>query len=491
MAKKLSLFVEDNNIKVLLCENELVVKWANLPLEAGLIINGVVTDEEKLAALIKQQFKFLQFDQKRVILGLSGLNSLYRIISLPRIPDNLLAEAVAHEAERMMPIAISDVYLSYQPIPGKAEERRIFLAAFPKAATDSLVKTLWRAGLHPYMMDLAPLALSRTVNLGRAVAVSAQGSNLDIVVMADKIPPVLRSLPLPGEAESITEKLTAIAEEVERTIAFYNQSQPENQLDEKVPVLVTGDLAQMKESWELLATRLGHPVEPLASPMQEPAGFDASQFMVNIGLILKESLREKGPDAALLINFNALPAIYRRTTISPINIAAPVVAVVALASVVIMGYTTMGVSSHVSLLEAEAANIQEQVTVQQAGVTALKTRIPQLEQQVKPLQDKTTLVTTKLTSLEASRTHADEYTSKIVSLLPEVTTLKAVNYAAKDITIQGTDEKLDDIYSYARDIRITDLFFVTITSIELKEAETTDETTTEPYYEFNFSLTIK
>ena len=488
MAKKLSLFVEDNNIRVLLCENEWVVNWANLPLEAGLVVNGIVTDEEKLAALLQQQFKFLQFDQKWVILGLSGLNSLYRIITLPRIPDNLLAEAVAHEAERVMPIAVSDVYLSYQPIPGKAEERRIFLAAFPKAATDSLVKTLWRAGLQPNIMDLAPIALSRTVNMGRAVAVSARGSSLDIVVVSDKIPLVLRCLPLSGETDSITEKLASVAEEVERTIAFYNQSQPENQLDEKVPVLVTGDLAQMKESWDLLATRLGHPVDALSSPMQAPAGFDAAQFMVNIGLILKESPREKGPDAALLINFNALPAIYHRRQVSPINIAAPVVAVVALAAVITMAYRTMDMRSYVAVLEAEAANIQKQIPAQQAEVTALKTKITQLETQVKPLQDKTTLVSDKLTSLKASRTGADEHTSQIVSLLPaEGVDLTAVSYNIESVLIEGTGTKLEYVYTYARALRDTNFFFVTVTSI----AYTAQTDTSEASYTFNFSLKVR
>ena len=76
MAKKLSLFIEETNLRVLQCDNEKVVKWANLPLDAGLVANGVVTDEEKLATLIRQQFSFLKLGQKWAIIGLTGLNSL-------------------------------------------------------------------------------------------------------------------------------------------------------------------------------------------------------------------------------------------------------------------------------------------------------------------------------------------------------------------------------------------------------------------------------
>jgi type IV pilus assembly protein PilM len=488
MAKKLSLFIEDNYLRVLLCENERVVKWANLPLEAGLIANGVVTDEEKLAELIKQQFNFLRIDQKVTVLGLTGLNSLYRIITMPQMPDKLLGEAIQREAERAMPIVMNDVYISYQVIPeGKANEKRVFVAAFQKAAADSMLRSIRKAGLEPYMLDLAPLALSRTVNQARAVAVNSRGLNLDIVVVVDKVPQVLRSLSLPGEVESMTERLAAIAEEVERTIAFYNQSQQEKPLAEKDPILVTGDLAQMKESWDILASRLGHPVNPINSPLQEPAGFDAAQFMVNIGLVLKESPREKGPEANLLVNFNALPAAYSRIKISVLNIAVSVVAVVVLGAVVLMGFTTMGVRSHVAILEVEAVGIQNQITTTQTAVATLKTQIKQLQDQVKPLEDKTTGLSAKVATFKINRTNKDEHTSLVVRLLPKDVNLTSINYAANDISMEGKEEKLDAIYGYARDIRATNLFSVVLSSIAYNE-ETEDAVAD---YTYQFSLKVR
>jgi cell division protein FtsB len=210
--------------------------------------------------------------------------------------------------------------------------------------------------------------------------------------------------------------------------------------------------------------------------------------MVNIGLILKESPREKGPDASLLINFNALPAIYHRRQVSPINIAAPVVAVVAIAAVITMAYRTMDMRSYVAVLEAEAANIQKQIPAQQAEVTALKTKITQLETQVKPLQDKTALVSDKLTSLKASRTGADEHTSQIVSLLPaEGVDLTAVSYNIESVLIEGTGTKIEYVYTYARALRDTNFFFVTVTSI----AYTAQTDTSEASYTFNFSLKVR
>ncbi len=493
MARKLSLFIEDNSVRVLLCENDRVLKWANLPLEEGIMTNGVIVDEEKAAEALTQQLKFLQIKEKWVILGISGLNSLYRIISLPQMADNLLADAVQHEAERVMPINLADVYLSYQVIPGKPDEKRIFLVAFPKITTDSLIKTIRRAGMEPFLVDLAPLALCRNVVAPRAIVTSARGANLDIMVMDNKVPAVLRSILFPTEVDTPTEKLATLAEEVERTIAFFNQSQvaanPDqpNQLTGDVPVLVTGDLVQMKDGLDLLSTRLGHPVETMASGLVEPAGFDSAQFMVNIGLILKESAREKGPDAALVVNFNALPLSQEKKPFKVGNIAMPVVGVLALAVVVFMAYLTMGLNSNVGLLEIESSELQKQITTETAEVTALKARVAALQTQVQPIEERTVQLQTKIDSLSFTRKVADEYTSEIVSNLMPDQYLTGISYNGKDILVEGTSEDLFDVYYYARDLRSTNLFDLTITSLSREtEAETEDI-----YYKFEFDLNIR
>jgi hypothetical protein len=84
-----------------------------------------------------------------------------------------------------------------------------------------------------------------------------------------------------------------IAEEFGRTISFYNSSHLEKPLDSSVPVFVCGDLAEAPEAWQSLVGESGYPVSPLPSPVEPPDGFNANEFMVNIGLALKELLPEK------------------------------------------------------------------------------------------------------------------------------------------------------------------------------------------------------
>lgn len=186
-ARKVTLIVQDSDIRVLVTRRDKVEVWASIPLEPGMVSSGVVLKEDEVASLLKEQLKLLNLNIKRVIIGLSGLNSLYRLISLPELPDSMIPEAVRHEAERIMPASLNDVYLSYQRVPATAGELRIFLATFPKNATDSLVRTLRKAGLEPYLMDLAPLAFSRTVSVPMATIVNYRVNILDIVIMSDRV----------------------------------------------------------------------------------------------------------------------------------------------------------------------------------------------------------------------------------------------------------------------------------------------------------------
>ncbi len=152
MAKQVvTLFIDDTNIRLLVARGKRVQKWARLPLEPGLVRDGVILDEAQVADRLKELFKLEKVTATKVIAGLSGLNSLYRLITLPELPEAVKAEAVRHEAGRVIPVSLSQVYYAYQSLPASKGETRLFLAAFPRSAADALIRTLRQAGLEPYI----------------------------------------------------------------------------------------------------------------------------------------------------------------------------------------------------------------------------------------------------------------------------------------------------------------------------------------------------
>ena len=448
MAKKVTtLFIGDTSINLLVMKGEQVDKWASLPLEPGLVSQGLIVDEEQVAAKVEQIFKETGALTSKVITALSGHDSLYRIITLPELPEAVLPEAVRREAKRTIPTPLEEVYFSYQLLTAATSgESRIFLATFPRNLVDALVRTLRQAGIKPYIMDLAPLALCRIPNEPRAIIINARLDHLDVTVIADRLPQVIRRLSLPSEAESLEEKLPLIAEEFNRTVAFYNSSHMEKPLDSTVPVFVCGDLAEAPETWQSAVGQSGYSVSSLPSPVEPPEGFSSNDFMVNIGLALKELLPEKEEANFSLVNFNALPEVYLPEHFSIVRTLVPVGIVVGIGLIIYGLILVQANRADIEALGSEVAVAESRVTQQQSQIAALNV-------QVGPAEATASALNTRLITMERGRATIHEDFTQIVKLAGEKVNLSGVNHGGSSVTVNGAASDEDDIFSYARDLR--------------------------------------
>ena len=69
MAKKvITLFIRDTGINLLVMKGRQVEKWASLPLEPGLVSQGLIVDEAQVADKVKQLFKETGAKTKRLSL---------------------------------------------------------------------------------------------------------------------------------------------------------------------------------------------------------------------------------------------------------------------------------------------------------------------------------------------------------------------------------------------------------------------------------------
>jgi len=484
-----SLFIEDNSIKLLVTHGRRVDKWAKLPLEPGLVSDGLILDEAQVADKLKQLFKQQKIATRTVTAGLSGLNSIFRLTSLPELPAEILPEAVEQEANRIVPVPIEQLYLSYQTIPAPAGETGIFLAAFPRNNADALLRTLSKAGIKASTMDLAPLALCRTVDAPEAIVIDVHSAGLDIAILVARVPQVIRSLSIPGEAESLAERLPAIVEELERTIAFYNSGHPANLLSPTAPVFVSGDLAAAPESWPLFSGTEGTSVSELPSPMQAPEGFDASQFIVNIGLSLKKlSLEKEGSFS--LVNLNALPESEKPKGISLSRILTPIGIIIGIGLVFWLWLQVQDIRTENEALRSQVEINQALIPPQQDAIAALTEEIAALEPKIAPLETKTAVFEDTFTSLGETRSRVDQDLSSAVALLPEDVYLEDINHNIDRLTIRGTASTEEDVLQYARNLRSSGRYQLVVissieTSIEEMESEGDEEIKTLSY---NFTL---
>ena len=461
MAKKITtLFIRDTSIDLLVMKGEQVDKWASSPLEPGLVSQGLIVDEAQVADKVEQIFKETGAQTSKVITALSGHDSLYRIITLPELPEAVLPEAVRREAKRTIPTPLEDVYFSYQYLPSPKGESRIFLVTFPRELVDALVRTLRQAGVKPYVMDLAPLALCRIPNEPRAIIVNTRLDYLDVAVIADRLPQVIRRLSLPGETESLEERLPLIAEEFNRTVSFYNSSHIDKPLDATVPVFIGGDLAEAPDTWQSVVGGAGYSVSALPSPVEPPEGFNPNEFMVNIGLALKELLPEKEEANFSLVNFNALPEAYLPPSFSIVRVLLPVVTVIGIGLIIFALILILNNRANIEALRTE-------LTVAESSVTQQRGQIGKLNAQIPPVEATAQELSGRITTMERRRASIYLDLREIVQLAKEKVSLVNVNHVGSSITMTGTASNVGLIYRYARDLRSSPRFSkVWVSSVE-------------------------
>ncbi len=459
MARKVTtLVIEDGAARLLVASGKQIESWASSPLPPGMVSQGVVTDEAQVASRVKELFLHAEANPRGVIVGLSGLNSLYRVLTLPELKEAMLPEAIVHEAGRVIPTPLEEVYLSYQRVPSPKGETHVFLATFPRNATDALMRTLNIAGVVPHVMDLAPLALSRIPNESRTVVINATSGCLDITVIVEKVPQVIRSLALPSEG-SLSDNLPTVAEEIERTISFYNSSHTEKPLDAAVPVFFSGDLIGVSDMWPGLVGGAGYPVSALSAPMEYPPGFPANEFMVNIGLALKQLPVDKESANSSLVNFNALPRVYLPVATSPARILVPIGAGIGVALLAYVVMQKQNVDTEIASLRSQLANIETNANKPRQEIEVLKKQIAQAEANLKQSKDAEGALSGRLENLVSGRQDVDKDLAEIVKQIPPGVTVSSISHSGnKDITVSATSKTDADIWNFARRLRDTGRF---------------------------------
>ena len=474
MAEKvMTLYFKDTGIKLLIARGKKAEQWASVSLEPGLVVGGVIVNETKVADKVREIFATVKHSgftdfitgKGKLIVGLSGRDSLYRVISLPILEKSLLPEAVKREAARVLPVALDQLYLAYQRIPGGETETRIFLAAFPKSSTDILLKTLRMAGIAPQILDLAPLALCLSVNEPMSIIADASLDTLNIMVMADRVPQVIRSISLQSEGKNISENMATISEELSRTVAFYNSSHQQAPLSNDVPVFVSGDLAAAPDTWKALVGRMNSTVAVLPLAVQYPEDFPAGDFTVNLALAAKTLALDKMRGNYSLVNLNALPESAKAQPINPYRILVPVVAVAGIVMVIIMW-------NNLQTTRKNTPTLQSQVTAKQALITSNTKAVAELTQQnrltqaqIAPIVTSAQIFPAKLSNMSAARALTQTQIGKILSLKPATVSFYSISYSVSTDSISGISGTSADILNYAQALRDTGGFTTVVSSI--------------------------
>jgi len=448
--KTVTLYIDDRNIRLMQTAGKNAQVWASASLEPGLIKDGIVIDEEKVAAKITRLFADRNIKTKRVILGLSGLHSLTMVIDLPRLPDELLAEAVMRECARLLPVPLEELYVSWVTLPSTKRKFRAFAAAVQRNSADSMIRTLTRAGLTPYLMDIKPLALARLVNETSAIIVDVQAREYDITVIGDGVPQPIRSIPIPAEGLSWPEKQSMILDDLVRTMEFYDSNNPENPITPETPVHVSGELANEAEVCRSISNELGRPVLPLLLPFRYPHEMRQNYYAVNAGLALKV-VSPRGKLISPIAKLDMMPPAYQpkafsltralalSSAIAVLSLAIPLVALIQIGS--------SNISEARARLETMTADLERKVEQRRELTLALKRTESNLNAFIIALE-----------SLDMQRESYNGNLQVINELLPDSVAFREINHDSSTITLEVDSFVETTVLGYGRSLQRSDSF---------------------------------
>ena len=310
-----TLNISNTSIRLLSVTGRRVQVWGDMPLEPGLVRDGLILQPKEVGEAIDTLFKSIKVSKEQVITNLTGLSFTYCILKLPQMKPELLEEAIMRGARKEIPLPLEELYLTWQAISGGNDELKFFVLGVPQNLIDAMVQTLEGAGVKPYIMDLKPLALARAADRVDALIVNLDADCFDIVLVADGIPAIMHTITPRGEGAILEDNIRRLTDEISKTVDFYNNSHPETPFSLTTPFLITGELSAESATIQLIQTQVEYPVELLVPPLEFPPDLPVALYTSNMGLALKEvpqkTVSKEGATYFHDINLNILSGKYR------------------------------------------------------------------------------------------------------------------------------------------------------------------------------------
>lgn len=200
-------------------------------LPPGAVTNGVVSDGAAVTRALKTLWETNKFECKSVIVGIANQQVVVRDLSLPNLPPDQMAKALPFQARELVPIPLEQALLDFVRLgePDEVSDTVTgLLVAAPRLPVLSAVNAVEKAGLKVARVDLASLALLRSIadakySIEAVIDIGAHLTN--IVIHRQGIPKVVRAVARGGGewTELLVTKGSlseAEAEEAKRTIGL-------------------------------------------------------------------------------------------------------------------------------------------------------------------------------------------------------------------------------------------------------------------------------
>lgn len=134
--------------------------------------DGVIKQPEIIAAALKDLFEHHligDITTRRVALTIPTYRTFTRAISLPKLKPKDRQLAIETEAERYIPVPLSDLYLDWETISSSGDSQDTLVVAIPKKLVDSYMKLCQLVNLEPVLIETTMHAATRLLESEKPV----------------------------------------------------------------------------------------------------------------------------------------------------------------------------------------------------------------------------------------------------------------------------------------------------------------------------------
>ncbi len=226
------------------------------PLPPEAIVDGALMNSTAIVQAIQELLAELKVKTKDVAIGVSGHSVIIKKISMPRMSQEELEEAIQWEAEQHIPFDIKDVNIDTQILKPDANDATgqmdVLLVAAKKDMINDYTTVVSEAGLHPIVVDVDAFAVQNCFSANydvpqneTVVLINAGAAVVNINILSGGVTTFTRDVTIGGNqfTEEIQKQLNVSYEEAEALKIGGRQ----NDADAVVPQEVERVMTQVAE----------------------------------------------------------------------------------------------------------------------------------------------------------------------------------------------------------------------------------------------------